>query len=121
MLVVISVLSMAVGSIVAIAQTNIKRMLAYSTISHIGYTLLGVLAGTAQGYQAAMFYIIKKQPRPRRCRRLRHGSIARAPGIRNNLFDISCWFPLWGATSGRPCLTTAQPKRADASRGSAHN
>src|SRR5580692_10957843 len=58
MLVVISVLSMAVGSIVAIAQTNIKRMLAYSTISHIGYTLLGVLAGTAQGYQAAMFYII---------------------------------------------------------------
>jgi NADH-quinone oxidoreductase subunit N len=58
MLVVISVLSMAVGSIVAIAQTNIKRMLAYSTISHIGYVLLGVLAGTAQGYQAAMFYII---------------------------------------------------------------
>jgi NADH-quinone oxidoreductase subunit N len=58
MLVVVSVLSMAVGSIVAIAQTNIKRMLAYSTISHIGYVLLGVLAGTAQGYQAAMFYII---------------------------------------------------------------
>jgi NADH-quinone oxidoreductase subunit N len=58
MLVVISVLSMAVGSIVAIAQTNIKRMLAYSTIAHIGYVLLGVLAGTAQGYQAAMFYII---------------------------------------------------------------
>jgi len=58
MLVVISVLSMAVGNIVAIAQTNIKRMLAYSTISHIGYVLLGVLAGTAQGYQAAMFYII---------------------------------------------------------------
>jgi NADH-quinone oxidoreductase subunit N len=58
MLVVISVLSMAVGSIVAIAQTNIKRMLAYSTISHIGYVLLGVLSGTAQGYQAAMFYMI---------------------------------------------------------------
>jgi len=58
MLVVISVLSMAVGNIVAIAQTNIKRMLAYSTISHIGYVLLGVLAGTAQGYQAAMLYII---------------------------------------------------------------
>ena len=58
MLVVISVLSMAIGSIVAIAQTNIKRMLAYSTISHIGYVLLGVLSGTPQGYQAAMFYII---------------------------------------------------------------
>ncbi len=58
MLLVISVLSMALGNIVAIAQTNIKRMLAYSTISHMGYVLLGVLAGTAQGYQAAMFYII---------------------------------------------------------------
>src|SRR5450755_388171 len=58
MLVVLAVLSMAIGSIVAIAQTNIKRMLAYSTISHIGYVLLGILAGTAQGYQAAMFYMI---------------------------------------------------------------
>ena len=58
MLVVLSVLSMALGTIVAIAQSNIKRMLAYSTISHIGYVLLGILAGTAQGYQAAMFYMI---------------------------------------------------------------
>src|SRR5580692_996737 len=58
MLVVLAVLSMAIGTIVAIAQTNIKRMLAYSTISHIGYVLLGILAGTAQGYQAAMFYMI---------------------------------------------------------------
>ncbi|HTV97649.1 MAG TPA: NADH-quinone oxidoreductase subunit NuoN [Steroidobacteraceae bacterium] len=58
MLVVLSVLSMTIGSIVAIAQSNIKRMLAYSTISHIGYVLLGILAGTAQGYQAAMFYMI---------------------------------------------------------------
>jgi NADH-quinone oxidoreductase subunit N len=58
MLVVISVLSMTVGNIVALAQTNIKRMLAYSTISHVGYVLLGILAGTTQGYQAAMFYMI---------------------------------------------------------------
>ena len=58
MLVVLAVLSMAIGSIVAIAQTNIKRMLAYSTISHVGYVLLGILSGTAQGYQAAMFYMI---------------------------------------------------------------
>src|SRR5271169_2096313 len=58
MLVVLAVLSMAIGSIVAIAQTNIKRMLAYSTISHVGFVLLGILSGTAQGYQAAMFYII---------------------------------------------------------------
>ena len=57
MLVVLSVLSMAIGNIVAIAQTNLKRMLAYSTISHVGYVLLGILAGTAQGYQAAMFYV----------------------------------------------------------------
>src|SRR5712672_1487238 len=55
---VLSVLSIAIGNVVAIAQTNLKRMLAYSTISHIGYILLGILAGTAQGYQAAMFYMI---------------------------------------------------------------
>jgi NADH-quinone oxidoreductase subunit N len=59
MLVVLSVLSMAIGNIVAIAQTSIKRMLAYSTISHMGgYVPLGILSGTAQGYQAAMFYMI---------------------------------------------------------------
>jgi NADH-quinone oxidoreductase subunit N len=58
MLVVLAVLSMAIGNIVAIAQSNLKRMLAYSTISHVGYILLGILSGTAQGYQAAMFYII---------------------------------------------------------------
>lgn len=58
MLVVLAVLSMAIGNIVAIAQSNLKRMLAYSTISHVGYVLLGILSGTAQGYQASMFYMI---------------------------------------------------------------
>jgi NADH-quinone oxidoreductase subunit N len=58
MLVVMSVLSIAIGNVVAIAQTNLKRMLAYSTISHVGYILLGILSGTAQGYQAAMFYMV---------------------------------------------------------------
>jgi NADH-quinone oxidoreductase subunit N len=58
MLVVLSVLSMTIGNIVAIAQTNLKRTLAYSTISHVGFALLGILSGTVQGYQAAMFYII---------------------------------------------------------------
>lgn len=58
MVVVLSVLSMAVGNVVAIAQTNIKRMLAYSTISHVGFILLGILAGTTVGYRAAMFYTI---------------------------------------------------------------
>jgi NADH-quinone oxidoreductase subunit N len=58
MLIVLSVLSMAVGNIVAIAQTNLKRMLAYSTISHVGFILMGVLAGTIRGVEAAMFYTL---------------------------------------------------------------
>jgi len=58
MLIVLAILSMAIGNIIAIAQTNLKRMLAYSTISHVGFILLGVLAGTIQGYQAAMFYTL---------------------------------------------------------------
>ncbi len=59
MLIVISILSMFLGNLLAIAQTNLKRMLAYSSIAHIGYTLLGIIAGpdSAQGYSAAMFYI----------------------------------------------------------------
>jgi NADH-quinone oxidoreductase subunit N len=58
-LIVISVLSMLLGNLLAIAQTNIKRMLAYSSIAHIGYTLLGIIAGphSTLGYSAAMFYI----------------------------------------------------------------
>src|SRR6056297_1507920 len=58
MLVVLAALSLILGNFVAIAQTNIKRMLAYSTISHMGFMLLGVLAGTPEGYAAAMFYVI---------------------------------------------------------------
>jgi len=58
MLSVLAVLSLVLGNVVAIAQTNLKRMLAYSTISHVGFVLLGVLAGTAQGYSSAMFYVI---------------------------------------------------------------
>ena len=58
MLAIIAVLSMAIGNVVAIAQGNIKRMLAYSTISHVGFILLGILAGTAEGYQAALYYTI---------------------------------------------------------------
>jgi NADH-quinone oxidoreductase subunit N len=58
-LIVIAVLSMFFGNVLAIAQTNIKRMLAYSSIAHIGYMLLGIIAGpySAEGYSAAMFYI----------------------------------------------------------------
>jgi NADH-quinone oxidoreductase subunit N len=43
---------------VAIAQTNIKRMLAYSTISHVGFLLMGVLSGTEAGYAASLFYTL---------------------------------------------------------------
>jgi len=57
-LIILSVLSMAIGNVVAIAQQNIKRMLAYSTISHVGFLFLGLLAGTEQGYAAAMFYAV---------------------------------------------------------------
>lgn len=58
MLVILAVLSMAIGNIVAISQTNLKRMLAYSTISHMGFLLLGILAGTKSGYASSMFYIV---------------------------------------------------------------
>jgi NADH-quinone oxidoreductase subunit N len=57
-LVILSVLSMGIGNVVAIAQQNIKRMLAYSTISHVGFLFLGLLAGTEDGYAAAMFYAV---------------------------------------------------------------
>jgi NADH-quinone oxidoreductase subunit N len=58
MLVVLSVLSLLIGNIVAIAQTNLKRMLAYSTISHVGFILMGFIAGTEEGVEAAMFYTV---------------------------------------------------------------
>ena len=58
MLIMLSVLSMALGNITAIVQSNIKRLLAYSAIAHIGYFLLGMIAGTSDGYSASMFYIL---------------------------------------------------------------
>ncbi len=53
----LAVLTMAVGSILAIAQTNIKRMLAYSSIAHAGYALLGIIAGTGGGLSSMMNYM----------------------------------------------------------------
>ena len=66
MLVIMAVLSMAIGNLAAIAQSNIKRMLAYSTISHMGFMLLGLLSGVVDGnrlnivdaYGSALFYVI---------------------------------------------------------------
>ncbi|HEX5769177.1 MAG TPA: NADH-quinone oxidoreductase subunit NuoN [Burkholderiales bacterium] len=66
MLVLLAVLSMALGNIAAIAQANLKRMLAYSTIAHMGFMLLGLLSGVVDGnrlsapdaYSSALFYVI---------------------------------------------------------------
>lgn len=58
MLLIMAVLSLAIGNLTAIMQTNLKRMLAYSTISHMGFLLLGVLSGTIDGYGAGMFYVV---------------------------------------------------------------
>ena len=58
MLIIMAILSMIIGNIAAIAQTNIKRMLAYSTISHIGFMMLGLLSVSLNGYASATFYIL---------------------------------------------------------------
>ena len=57
MLLIMAVLSIAIGNLTAIAQTNLKRMLAYSTISHIGFLLFGLMSGNLNGYASSMFYI----------------------------------------------------------------
>ena len=58
MLIVVAVLSIMLGNLAALAQTNIKRMLAYSTISHMGFVTLGLISGVAEGFGASMFYVI---------------------------------------------------------------
>jgi NADH-quinone oxidoreductase subunit N len=58
MLAPLAVLSMVFGNLIAIAQSSLKRMLAYSAIGNVGFILLGFVAGTAEGYQAALYYTI---------------------------------------------------------------
>jgi NADH-quinone oxidoreductase subunit N len=58
LLAIIALFSFGLGNLVAIVQTNLKRMLAYSAIAHIGYTLLGLVAGSAFGYAMSLFYIL---------------------------------------------------------------
>jgi NADH-quinone oxidoreductase subunit N len=58
MLAVLAAASLVIGNLVAIVQTNLKRMLAYSTIAHMGYLLLGLVNATPSGYAAALFYAI---------------------------------------------------------------
>jgi NADH-quinone oxidoreductase subunit N len=58
MLAALAVLTLVVGNVVAIVQTNLKRMLAYSTIANVGFIVLGFVAGTPDGYSAALFYTL---------------------------------------------------------------
>jgi len=58
MLIILAVASMALGNITAIAQTNLKRMFAYSTIAHMGFLLLGFISGDIEGYGSSMFYAV---------------------------------------------------------------
>lgn len=57
-LIPIAILTMGVGNIVALSQTNIKRMLAYSSIAHAGYALLGIIAGTGDGLASVLNYML---------------------------------------------------------------
>ena len=54
----LAVLTMTVGNLAAITQSNIKRMLAYSSIAHTGYVLIGIVAGTSRGWTAAIVYLV---------------------------------------------------------------
>jgi NADH-quinone oxidoreductase subunit N len=58
MLMILAILSMITGNVIAIAQDNIKRMLAYSSISHMGFFLLGILSASSNGYSSALFYML---------------------------------------------------------------
>ncbi len=58
MLIIMAVLSIVIGNITAIAQTSLKRMLAYSTISHVGFLLYGIMSAGVNGFASAMFYIV---------------------------------------------------------------
>jgi NADH-quinone oxidoreductase subunit N len=58
MLVPLAVLTLVVGNVVAIVQTNIKRMLAYSTVGNVGYIVLGFVTGSPTGYSAALYYTL---------------------------------------------------------------
>ena len=55
---VLAVLTMTVGNVIALSQTNMKRLLAYSSIAHAGYVLMGIIAATASAYSAVLFYLL---------------------------------------------------------------
>jgi NADH-quinone oxidoreductase subunit N len=55
---VLSIVTMTVGNVAAVTQTNVKRMLAYSSIAHAGYVLIGIVAGTSRGITATLVYLM---------------------------------------------------------------
>ena len=57
LLAVLAALSILIGNLVALAQTNVRRLLAYSAVAHTGYTLLGLVAGSRDGFSATLFYV----------------------------------------------------------------
>jgi NADH-quinone oxidoreductase subunit N len=58
LLAVLAALSILIGNLVALAQTNVRRLLAYSAVAHAGYTLLGLVAGSRDGFSATLFYTV---------------------------------------------------------------
>ena len=111
MIMFIAVLSILVGNFVAIAQTNIKRMLGYSTISHVGFILLAVYTGTAGGYAAALVLHADLRCGGSRC--IRHSHPAQPARLR-------CRAPerLQGPECAQPvvCLDDAVPDVLDGRR-----
>ena len=76
MLAVLAVLSMAIGNVIAIAQTNIKRMLAYSAIAHVGFVFVGMASGTSGRIRG--LDVLRPDLRPDGARRIRDGHLARS-------------------------------------------
>lgn len=58
LILVMAILSTGIGNLLAIAQNNLKRLFAYSAVSHMGYALFGILAATTQGYAASLYYVL---------------------------------------------------------------
>ena len=94
---------MILGTVVGVAQTNVKRMLAYSSIAHAGYLLVGLVAANDAGKAAILFYLVAyARHEPRRVRRARRCS-ARTIGQHDDLRDFA---GLWHERPGLAALLT---------------
>lgn len=108
-LITVSIASMMLGNFVAIVQTNLKRMLAYSSIAHVGYMLLGVIAGNADGYAASVFYVLMYS------RRLHYAPPGFARGFAWASFILFGAGLLFTAFASAPVLAIAAPLLASLS------